>query len=86
MSVLGAANYRHGDYESAIISLQRAQELRTAEDDYPEAWNLLYMAMAHQQQGSGALARAHYNAAMEREAGGPTDATLELEARTLLGL
>ena len=86
MSVLGAANYRHGDYESAIISLQRAQELRTAEDDYPEAWNLLYMAMAHQQQGSGALARAHYNAAREREAGGPTDATLELEARTLLGL
>jgi tetratricopeptide (TPR) repeat protein len=93
--VLGAAQYRAGDWKAAIEALQKANQLKDGGDGYE--W--FYLAMAHWKLGDKAQARKWYDQAIqwiEKEnprpgfvfggKGGEQLRRLRIEAAALLGV
>jgi tetratricopeptide (TPR) repeat protein len=84
--VLGVAQYRHGEWQAAVASLEKANRLR--QYGYEGFW--LYLAMAHWQLGEREAARACYDRAVElmknREHPAHVANRTHAEARELMGL
>jgi tetratricopeptide (TPR) repeat protein len=57
---LGTAYYRVGDYQKALKSLHRSQEVNA---NWQVAWNRSVLAMAHHKLGDADLARRHLDTA-----------------------
>jgi tetratricopeptide (TPR) repeat protein len=85
-AVLGVAQYRNGQWQAAIASLENANQLRR--DVYEGFW--LYLAMAHWQLGEREAARACYDRAVglikSREYPAHVANRTHAEARELMGL
>src|SRR5262249_15736806 len=91
VNTLGAAYYRASRFEQAVTTLQPNLKQTT----YPFlGWDLLLLAMCHQELGDKMQAHLHYDLAVvwaEGPSGLPTDqaeelAALRAEAAELLGL
>jgi tetratricopeptide (TPR) repeat protein len=84
--VLGVAQYRHGQWQAAVASLEKANRLRR--DGYEGFW--LYLAMAHWQLGEKTAARTCYDRAVELMKGRDYPAHVasraHAEARALMGV
>jgi tetratricopeptide (TPR) repeat protein len=85
-AVLGVAQYRNGQWQAAIASLEKANQLRR--DVYEGFW--LYLAMAHWQLGEREAARACYDRAVglikSREYPAHVANRTHAEARELMGI
>jgi tetratricopeptide (TPR) repeat protein len=68
-NTLGVAQYRAGQWQAAIESLEKSIELVAGEDIQGgatgESWNALFLAMAHQRLGQQEGARQWYDRAVE---------------------
>jgi tetratricopeptide (TPR) repeat protein len=84
--VLGVAQYRHGQWQAAVASLEKANRLRPY--GYEGFW--LYLAMAHWRLGEREAARACYDRAVElmkgREHPAAVAGRANAEARELMGI
>jgi tetratricopeptide (TPR) repeat protein len=58
---LGAAQYRGGDWKAAVAALEKARELSGGGD----AYNWLFLAMAHRKLGNAPESRMAYDRAIE---------------------
>jgi hypothetical protein len=59
LNTLGVAQYRAGDFESAVGTLERAVEARGRAGEGPAAEDLSFLAMAHGRAGRTSDARRH---------------------------
>ncbi|MBC7851937.1 MAG: hypothetical protein IAF94_00730 [Pirellulaceae bacterium] len=60
-NTLGAARYRAGDWQGAIVALSKSQELQRAN----EGFDWFFLAMAHWQLGEKEQAQKWYDRAVE---------------------
>jgi uncharacterized protein HemY len=86
LNTLGVACYRAGDWEAALIALERSTQLREGGNSYD--W--FFLAMAHWQLGKKDKARQWYDKAVDwMEKSAPGDKELirfRAEAGGLLGV
>jgi tetratricopeptide (TPR) repeat protein len=61
LTTLGMAQYRHGQWQAAVASLNKARQLHQEREDAD--W--FFLAMAHWKLGDKKTARAHYDRAVE---------------------
>src|SRR5207237_7091318 len=84
-NILGVARYRSGDFNGAILALQKHRELATGE---PELSNSLFLAMAHWRLDHQDEARHWYHRGVESMDRNPKSSILihaRAEAAELLG-
>jgi len=79
-STLGVAHYRAGDWKAAVVALDKAMELRQGGD----AYDGLFMAMAHRRLGNREVARKWFDWAIKSiEKDGSTRAKDPVQAEEL---
>src|SRR5205814_10449597 len=81
-SILGAAQYRAGDWPAAVAALDRAIELKKGGDK--RDW--LFLALAHGRLGHAAEARRYYDRAVQPLPNRASIHRLRAEAAELLGI
>jgi eukaryotic-like serine/threonine-protein kinase len=85
-NTLGVAQYRAGEFQSALIALSRSMELRSGGD----AADHFFVAMAYERLGDRKQARIWYDKAVQwmdkRFPQGEADLRYQAEAKEVLGL
>jgi tetratricopeptide (TPR) repeat protein len=85
-NTLGVAQYRVGEFQSALIALRRSMELRSGGDGSDH----FFLAMAYERLGDRKLARIWYDKAAawmaERSPQGEADLRYRAEAKETLGI
>jgi tetratricopeptide (TPR) repeat protein/serine/threonine protein kinase len=83
--VLGWAQYRNGNWQASIDALEKSCELQAGGNG--DAFQWLFMAMAHSQLGQESDARAWYDKSIQNEKVWPDDLRrIRAEAVRLLGI